>query len=311
MAVNQLAGEYTGQPVLFLEYDVDNFELERKDYFWSAHSGDGSILLPLIILDSGRQSSSGPIAHSNVYKQMVDSALARAAAGRLEAAWWRVGDRVVTTVQLTNLSDVTLGAENGAAVHAVIYENARVKLTDRYVRADVRQEIGDGFLGLQPNATGTYTLISEELSGVDWEHLEVVVIADYRPGNESGAFDALQAGPATRLDSPFTVAATHLTLLSDPAGERLGASTRQAVQVSGAPGLTWTASVDLPWLTVTPVTGSVNTQAVVAVEPALLAGGWQQGTITFRAGNQYSQTLAVSVYHGDIRTLFLPLASKK
>ena len=239
----------------------------------------------MVILDSGNQVSSGYNSVSTNYKQMADTALARPAGAEVGASWWRDGDRVVTEVQVTNRTAVSLGGANNAQVHAIVYENTKVKLTSRDVRAEVSKQISQDFTGLKPGATATYLLGSEDLTGVDWEKLDVVAIVDYQPA-QGGPYDALQSAPAGRISNPFAIATSNIAFLVDPALDHPGAARRQAVQITGAPGLTWTATVDVPWLTVTPNGGAVNSEAELAVDPLLLADGWQQTTVTFAAGDK-------------------------
>ncbi len=49
-------------------------------------------------------------------------------------------------------------------------------------------------------AARVFTLDSPALTPADWDNIHVVVIADYRPGGSSGAYDTLQAAIAIRLD---------------------------------------------------------------------------------------------------------------
>lgn len=306
MAVNELDGEYQGQPVLFLEYDVDDPDYStRETRFWAAHSG-GSVTLPLIAVDSGHQISSGSLDFRKVYREMVNSALARPAEADIEATWWREEDQVVVSVAVTNRSDSTIGHMDLATVHAIVYENAEIKLTNHYVRAIADEQLGEVF----PGATSSYTLMSEKLTGVDWDKLAVAVIVDHRPDSKSYAYDTLQAAPATKIDSPFAVSTNSVLLLSDTGGERPGTASRQLLQITGSPGLTWTAAVTVPWLTVTPMTGTVNAQVQIAAEPDQLADGWQQTTVTFAASKQYQQPVTVRVYRGPLSFVYLPGVQK-
>lgn len=307
MAIEQLAKQYQGEPVVFLESDFYNDELQRDLYFWAAHKGPASF--PMVIVDSGNQVSSGYNSSTTNYKQMVDTALARPAGADVRASWWRDDDRIVAEVQVTNRTTVPLGGANAAQVHVIVYENTKVKLTSRFVRAEVSQQIGQDFMDLQPGATATYLLGSEDLTGVDWDKLDVVAIVDYRPV-QGGPFDALQSALAVRISDPFAIATSNIAFLVDPAFDQPGAARRQAVQITGAPGLTWTATVNVPWLTVTPHTGVVNSDAQMAVDPLLLADGWQQTTVTFAAGDRYEQRVAVRAYRGQVSLVFLPAAMK-
>ncbi len=306
--VEQLASEYKDRPVLFLEYDVDDTDyLDRELNFWYSH-GLGGATLPLIAVDSGNQFSSGPIDFRPVYKNMVDTALARPPQAELAATWWREGNHVQVDVKVTNRSGVTLSGKNGATLYAVIYENNKVQLTNRYVRAQVNMEIGGQF-GLQPGETGSYTLATDNLSGVDWDKLSVVAILDYRPDPNVSKYDALQAAQATKLENPFSVSLRDATFLADPDGERPGATRRETLSIKGAQGVTWTADIDVPWLTVTPSSGTTNTTVEVAVNLAQMQDGWQAGTVTFAAAG-FERPVAIRAYRGEVSFLYLPLATK-
>lgn len=307
MAVNQLESEYQGQPAVFLEYDVDNADYATRAWrFWSAFQGS-SATLPLIVVDSGNQIASGSADFRPVYRQMVDKALARPAEAEIEATWWREGDHIVVAVQLTNRLAADIGSNDQAQVHAIVYENAKVALTNHYVRATISESIDK----LRSGATATYTLTSDSLVGVDWDKLAVVVIADHRPNPAaSRVYDTLQAAPAARINSPFSLSSAELTFLVDPAGERPGALRRQTIQIAGAPGLTWTATVDVPWLTVTPSSGAVAATVQIGAEPDRLVDGWQEATVTFAAGGRFAQQVTVRAYRGPISSTYLPAVQK-
>lgn len=56
--------------------------------------------------------------------------------------------------------------------------------------------------------------------------------------------------------------------------------TQTVMLTAAAPGLAFTASVDSPWLTVTPFTGVIPATLQVGINPALLTAGAYKGTIT-------------------------------
>jgi uncharacterized repeat protein (TIGR01451 family) len=207
--VDQLASEYAaaGQPVLFLEQDVDQPLGSRVDRWWAAH-GAGSVSLPLSMVDSGHQIDNGytdATSTYNTYKAMVDAALARPALAEIVAHSQRSGERLHFDVQLTNRSGVTLSASNSATVHAIVYEEHTPldpnvdHITGRIVRAAVSTGISPA---LSDGATMTLTLESAELNNVaDWDKVHTLVLADYRPGGTSGAYDMLQAAVADAADA--------------------------------------------------------------------------------------------------------------
>ena len=202
--VDQLASEYAaaGQPVVFLEQNVDHPLGERIDRWWAAYSSGGSVSLPLVMVDSGHQFSNGYLGSSahDTYKDMVDTALARPSQADIQALGRRIGNKIHFDVQLTNLSGVSLSSSNGATVHGLVYEEHTPvdptvdHVTQRIVRAAV-------FTGVAPalanGATITFTLETPDLTNVvDWAKLHFIVLADYRPGGSSGAYDMLQAASA-------------------------------------------------------------------------------------------------------------------
>jgi hypothetical protein len=300
--VEQLAQDYAGQPVVFLEYDVDNAPGSRYGRWWAAH-GSGSVTLPLVMVDSGNQISNGYVSFYNVYKAMVDTALARPAQAEIEAYWLRTGNRVVFYIQVTNLSAVTLSSSsNSATVHAIVYENAHVRLTNRFVRAAVSTDISS----LAPGATDTFMLETSELSGVNWDKLHFIALADYRPSGSSGAYDMLQATVALPLT--FAVQPDALTFMVDPTD-----SSRQAAVVSfqGPDFLNWTATADVPWLTITPSGGLTAIQPTISVMTTTLSAGWQQGNITFTTTEgPFTDQVLVRAYYGPVRRVYLPIVTR-
>ncbi len=151
--------------------------------------GGSSVTLPMIMVDSGHQISYGYLDFHTVYQGMVDAALARPPQAEVSGTLLRDGSQVHASITVTNRSGVTLSAANSAAVHLIVYENNKVALTHRYVRAAVRMDIAS----LENNASATYALESAALSGVDWAKLHFIALADYRPGGTAGAYDTLQA----------------------------------------------------------------------------------------------------------------------
>jgi len=297
--VDQLAQDYAGQPVIFLEYDVDNAPSSRNSRFWAAHGG-GSVTLPEVMVDSGNQISSGYVDFYNVYKGMVDIALGRQAQADIKTYWLRTGNRVSFSIRVTNLSDVTLSSgDNSAMVHALVYEDVHVHATNRFVRATVSTSISS----LTPNDTATYTLETPELSGVDWDKLHFVALVDYRPAGSSGAYDILQATLATPLK--FVVQPNTLVFMVDPTDlVRPSAS----VSFESPDFLNWTAVTTSSWIVVTPISGVTMIHPTISVIANTLSAGWQQGTITFATteGSLEDQVL-VRTYYGVVKRTYLPI----
>jgi hypothetical protein len=190
--VDQLALDYAAKPALFLEYNVNSAPSSRSGKFWAAHGG-GTASFPLVIVDSGHQVQSGVVPYYTTYKALVDQELARAPQARILAAWQRTGNKVAFSVQIKNLSGVAWSyAQNKAAVHALVYEDAKVGVTSRCVRSAVSQNIS---ASLAPESSATFTLETPDLSGVDWSKLHYLALVDYQPVGGS-AYDMLQAAVA-------------------------------------------------------------------------------------------------------------------
>jgi hypothetical protein len=186
--VDQLAEEYADDPVVFIEYDVDNPAGNRISRWWAAWGSGGSVYLPLIMVDSGNQISNGSVAFAQRYRAMVDAALQRPATARLEVDRERVGNSFHFEITLTNLSDVTLSAANNATLHVIVYEEAHESETDRWVRAATYRPISN----LPQGDTASFTVEITPPGVVDWNNVHSIVLADYRPGG-TGAYDMLQA----------------------------------------------------------------------------------------------------------------------
>ena len=60
----------------------------------------------------------------------------------------------------------------------MVYEDAKVGVTSRYVRSAVFQNITTS---LAPGASATFTLETPDLSGVDWNKLHYLALVDYQP----------------------------------------------------------------------------------------------------------------------------------
>jgi len=203
--VDQLAQEYAGQPVVFLEYDVDDAPDSRYVRWWAA-SGAGTATLPLVMVDSGNQYTGGYLDFHTVYGGMVDTALTRPAQVDIQAYWWRTGNRVRFYVHVTNPGTDPL---TGATAHAIVYEETHVHLTDRFVRQAVAMPMDN----LAPGATVTYTLDTPDLTGVDWERLRYLALVDQRLHGATGAYDTLQAAFAEPSNAGTPLPKTYLPLI--------------------------------------------------------------------------------------------------
>lgn len=304
--VDQLAQEYANRPVIFLEQNVDATLGNRYGRWWAAYGG-GSVLLPLMMTESGHQLSNGSVDFASVYRNMIETELARAPLAELEAYSWRAGNTLRFSGRFTNRSGQSLSTSaNGFMLHGLVYEEARVIHTGRIVRAAPYESnpapLADG-------ATVTFDITSPELTGVDWSKLHALVLGDYRPGG-GNAYDSLQAAQA--VAPALTLQPSAVSFLIDPAGATTLSTT---VQLLGPPNLNWSVSESLPWLEVSPTGGTLAASTPTLVLTASgLNPGMQQGQLNFVAGNgadlNLTQVLTVSAYLGSVNFLYLPLVRR-
>ncbi len=196
--VDQLAQEYAAQPVIFIEYDLDDPAYSGRESHWWAANGGGSVSLPLMMAESGKWFTSGysPDFYTRL-KTMTDAALALPPEAEISAEWLRVGETAQMTATVKNTSGVALSAANGAHLHAIAYIDEKRHDTSRFV-------VGAGQMDITLNAdqTRTFTPAALTLSGVDWSKLHFLAVVDYRPAGASGPSQSLQAALATAIAAP-------------------------------------------------------------------------------------------------------------
>jgi hypothetical protein len=290
--VDDLADNYTGQPVVFLENDVDYPIGQRIDRWWAAFGANGTAYLPLVMLDSGHLISSGPVDFALVYSNLVEDELERPPAGEVEAYVRRVGNAMRIYCRAVNGTAKTLSAAaNGARMHALVWENRKVGVTSRMLRAAPSLAID---APVTPGGALTATLETPLLTGVDWSTMHALALVDYRPAGATGPYDTLQAalaGPPDLAATPDTLSASlHLGEAADVVG---------AVALRGPYVMAWTAATDVLWLAVTPGSGSLPADPVVSVVRERMATGVHTGHVTFSAtsadGLSSTRTVEVTV----------------
>ena len=295
--MDALANEYANarRPVVFLEQHVDFPIGSRINRWWAAYGSGGTVYLPLVMVDSGHRISSGSQNDFKAaYRKLVDAELARPPQGEINAYTRRVGSRMRIYARLRNAVSTALSASgNDAALHALVWEDNRVGVTNRIVRAAPWVGI---YPEVAPGGEFTATLETSDLPSVNWSALHTVVVADYLPGS-GPAYDMLQgalAEPAALAADPESVTvALDANTLEDPA---------VPVRLVGPYVLNWTAVADVPWIAVTPDSGSISVQPTIELRSGMLSPGWQQAVVTFSAssedGMSFAQTIAVSAFSG-------------
>ena len=306
-AIDQLAAEYAGQPVLFLEYNVDAAPGSRYGRWWASHEGTGPVMLPLVMASSGQQISNGPVSYYNTYKAMVEAERIRSPQAHLIAYYRRIDNRLQFDVRVTNLSGTTLSWQNSATVHAVVYEEAQIGLTGRYVRQAVATPID---VPLAPGATDHFMLMTEEIDAVDWHKIHTVVMVDYRP-NSVGPYDMLQAVVPTASPT-FAVRPNPMIFLVD---DSTGQGNTLQLSFQGAAWLEWEASTTASWLTILPAAGNLVDAPIASVTVGSLPDGWLEGSVQFMAtddaGGEFYEDVPVRVYYGPLAYLYLPVVQRE
>jgi len=185
--VEELAEEYEGQNVLFLEQDVDEPLGGRFDRWMLGYRGSDTIYLPLVMVDSGNRVSNGSEDFHAVYSFMVDTALVRPVTANMVVESERVGDDLHLAVRLTNWSGTTLGPANSATLTALVYEESTTTAVPVIAAAGTTP-----ITTLADGATGEFTF-EVGVGSADWDLIRWVVIADYQPVGADYPFDTLQA----------------------------------------------------------------------------------------------------------------------
>jgi hypothetical protein len=298
--MDDLTDIYAGQPVVFLEYNVNNPPASRYfARFWAGFNGTEASY-PLVMVDSGHNAKAGPTTYIAAYSTMVDASMARPPQANVNAFWLRQGNKVNFSVQVKNLSGKTLNASNDATVTVLVYQESHLQLTGRFVV----NVVTTGISNLANGATGTYTLQTGDLVGIDWTRLHYIALVDYKPSNSAENYDMLQAAVAL---PQALVQPDQLVFLIDHSAVSVPS---QNAQVVGPSSLTWNASESASWLTVTS-TGTPTIPVQFTVNKAALANGLQQAIVTFNSTDgSLSDQVTVKAYLGDLISVFLPMVSR-
>jgi hypothetical protein len=248
-----LQQEY-GNTAVILEYDFDwAYAIGgRIDRYLAAEPL--AYYLPLVMVGSGYRTSWGPVNGQVVYPAMLNAELERAPQAAVRAYWRRVGNAVRCYARVTNLADVALTPAESAAVWVIVWQNGRIGLTYTWVLATTRAALP---ASLAPGATTDLVIDTEAIGGADWAQVSCLALVERQPGG-SGKYDALQAAVATEAGLAVT-----------PGVLSLGRDRPQAeVALEGPAALSWTASSDADWVTVSPVGGGAPATVSIVVDPA-------------------------------------------
>ena len=262
--------------------------------------GGGFGALPMVMVDSGLSAKSGPGPYVSGYSTMVDNSMVREPKAEVQALWVRQGNKAKFTVQVKNLSGVTLSSSNEATVHVIVYLQQHVYLTSRLVVFAAHAAISS----LANGATGAYNLETDDLTSVDWDKLHYIALVDYIPNSTTGKYDMLQAAVA----EPAEVQPDELRFLVDNDDPSVPP---QFAKVIAPSSLTWNTSESASWLTVTPGNGNPSTLPQFTVSKAALVAGWQQTSVSFTSPDSaFTDSVTVKVFLGELSQIFLPATMK-
>ena len=190
-AVRALQLEMQGRALL-LEYAYDTFRWTRAETWWAAYSGTSAVYLPLVMVGSGFETSTGPVDYEARYREMLQHELARPAGASLRAWSLRTAGGTRVFVRATNLTGSPVGPAQSATLWAIAWEDAPVGLTSTWVRQAAALPLGET---IPPGGTTTATVSLPVLAGADPERVRFLALLDQRLPGGSG-FDMLQAAVA-------------------------------------------------------------------------------------------------------------------
>jgi hypothetical protein len=189
--VDQLARDYAGGSVVFIEQKLGDNEGEREDRFWAAVPA-GTYYFPYIDLDSGYAYQDG---HQNyaTYQALIEAELARAPQAAIDGHWQCTAGVCQFQVQVTNQSGVTLSSSNKARVYAIVYENEPPVQNGHVTSWLIRDIISTTISTLADGATAPFNLQTGTLTNVtNWNNTRAVVFAEYYHSS-THAYNMLQA----------------------------------------------------------------------------------------------------------------------
>jgi hypothetical protein len=283
-AMKSLQRQMEGRAVL-LEYDYDAFRYGRQDRFWA--TGVSATYLPLVMVGSGYRTSSGSVNYESVYRSMINQELDRPARAEVSAFWRRNGSAMRAYVQVLNLDDAPLEIDDEARIWLIAFENTSIGVSTTWVRSTAHQLLP---FDLAPGESAEAVIDTPSMAGVNWNLMDGLVIIEDRSGG-SGPYDMLQAAEA--IPSGLTAVPDSLVLSVN--------GSEAEVVLTGPHVLSWTASSNVPWIEVTPDSGSLPAVPTLRVRRELLARTEHEGIVTFSAtGDGMEFSAAVNVTAGSL-----------
>lgn len=313
--IDQLAQEYSNQPVVVVDYHLDITEAPplfeppqaRWDVIQATEEGLG---LTWTVVDSGRLYHRGAETYEQAYTAyttMINDALTQPATAEIYAYWWLDGSTVKITATVTNNSAITLSAENNAGVYGIVKENGvryETHTTSQPGLAASKTPISS----LAPGQTDTFEIEVPDIDPTDWDKVEIIVLVDYQtaPGEH---YDQLQAAIAPKaLDIQPNL---HTWFLDD--GDTLVPGFSSTVL--GNAGLAWIASSDQTWLTLDKSSGVVGDSLGMITAGENLIPGWNTAIVAITDNSAtYSANVIVNIYKASpgevINRIYLPVVTR-
>ncbi len=159
-----------------------------------------------------------------------------------------------------------------------------VGLTDTWVQATAEWHLP---YDLGPGESVSAEVDTPSMDDIQWNRMYAIVLVEDRPGG-TGTYDMAQA----TLARPAGLTASPDIVVVGRGG--VGAE----VELEGPHVLSWVATADVPWLEVTPSSGTRPTTVTVTVRDELRPQSETEGTVSFAAtgdGMDFSTTVSVQV----------------
>ena len=315
--IDQLAQEYSNQPVVILDYHFDTsadphfFPPQARWDVIQASVPPGTPLgLTWTAVDSGRLYHRGASTYDEAYSAytgMLDDALTQPATAEIDAFWWQDGSTVKVTATVTNNSTITLSTDNNAGVYGIVKETG-VRYETHTTSHPGLNAAKTSISSLAPGQTATFDIVVPDINPTDWDNIEVIALVDYQTGTDE-PYNQLQAAIANKaLDAQPDF---HVFFLD----ETETFVPEFTSTIAGNAGLNWNAVWDQPWLMLDQISGIVGDSIVMTTDSSAMDPGWSTSVVTITDSSSfYTTEVVVSIYKAGpfetINRIYLPTISR-
>lgn len=209
-----------GTPIVGFEQDLGSTTAlpdhggRRNRFFrvYQQRGGGDSVNTPMFMIDAGRDIKSGDLGLNDeakmrrTFENWFDEALARPAQAHLDAFWQRKGaSQVMLQVDITNISEETFDPfVDDSAIVVIMYDTKPDVSYEGTVRWAKHIPLDEA---IEPGKLLRQDILLDDVSGVNFRDVKVVVMLEYRPFND---FDVAQAANAVEGSrepiEPITIA---------------------------------------------------------------------------------------------------------